>query len=494
MKSPFSGLAESVLKSTTAPSGRSTLPDWLVAPLAVLAGQDTTVTKEAGWADENVVRKAIALYRAASARGGGQAAASWQFSPNGRQAVQVLPPATDGLQEQMFMELSRRLESVTMNHPRLAPILEAAVQQGYPYLAARVGEGFEALTRRVGLPLEPAKALRVAEQVVSALEYAHYRNVIHGSFDLQDILLNEQGQASLLGVGVEQLRQRLGVTGVMLASPLLPPEVESGAQPADKRTDVFAMGALFYVLLTGRVPAAGQQIQLSQSIPGVPAALDAVMTKALAENPDERYPSLVEMNRDLSVALRAPRAVARPSTPAQRSLGPAPARTHQPSATSSRGGAPAIPAPARAPGVLPDGFPEQLPMPAIDFSALEQALVMPEVAALVAIEIPPAPEIPRIDWAEMLQPVDLSAFAGSSGALTYPAIETLAPDPLVAAAMAVKATERSQQNRQRQTRQPADIPARTASVPASAEAAPQVKPPPASTKPPAKPRRIRRRG
>ncbi len=488
MKSPFSALAESVLHSTTTPSGESALPGWLVAPLAVMAGQDTAAAKEPGWADQNVVRKAIALYRAASARGGGQAAATWQFSPDGRQAVQVLPVTTDDLQQQAFMELSRRLESVTMNHPRLAPILEAAVQQGYPFLAARVGEGFGSLTRRLGLPLDPEKALQIAEQVMSALEYAHYRGVIHGSFDLQDILINEQGHASLLGVGIEQLRQRLGVTGVMLASPLLPPEVESGAQPADKRTDVFAMGALLYVLLTGRVPAAGQQIHLSQSIPAVPVALDAVITKALAENPDERYPSLLEMNRDLRVAMRAPRAVTRPSTPAQRSVGPAPTRTHQPSATSSRGGAPAIPAPARVPGVLPDGFPERLPMPVIDFSALEQALVMPEVAALVAIEIPPAPEIPKIDWAEMLQPVDLSAFAGSSGALTYPAIETLAPDPLVAAAMAVKATERSQQNRQRQARPPAESSTRPASPPTGA-----VAPPPATAKPPAKPRRARRK-
>ena len=488
MRSPFGALAESVLNNTTTSTGQSALPGWLVAPLAVMAGHDTAVTRETGWADQNVVRKAIALYRAASARGGGQTAAIWQFSPDGRQAVQVLPPTTDSLQQQAFMELSRRLESVTMNHPRLAPVLEAAVQQGYPFLAARVGEGFETLTRRLGLPLDPGKALQIAEQVTSALEYAHYRGVIHGSFDLHDILINEQGQASLLGVGIEQLRQRMGVTGVMLASPLLPPEVESGAQPADKRTDVYAMGALLYVLLTGRVPAAGQQIHLSQSIPAVPAALDEVMTKALAVNPDERYPSLMEMNSDLRVALRAPRAVARPSTPAQRSVGPAPARTHPPSATSSRSGGPTAPAPAKAPGVTPDGFPEQLPMPVIDFSALEQVLVMPEVAALVAIEIPPAPEIPKVNWAEMLQPVDLSAFAGAEGALTYPAIETLAPDPLVAAAMAVKATEHTQQSRQRSARQAAESAAWPASAPAGGVAQP-----PAAAQPPAKPRRARRR-
>jgi hypothetical protein len=460
-------------------TGQSALPNWMVAPLALLAGYDVTgaKNKDAGWADEGMVRRAIALYRANSSRGGSQAGIAWQFSPNGRQAVQVLPMPANSVQQQAFTELSRRLESVTMNHPRLAPVLEAAMEQGYPFLAARIGEGFQALTRRFGLPMEPEQAMRIVEQVTSGLEYAHYRGVIHGGFDLNDILVNEQGQASLLGVGVEQMRQRLGATGVTVLSPLLPPEVASGAQPADMRTDVFAMGALLYILLTGRVPAAGQQIQLSHSMPDVPVAVDAVLTKALAVDPQERYANLLEMNRDLRVALHAPRAVARPSTPAQRSVGAAPAHKSPPATLAGR----SAPQPARAPGTPPDGFPEPLPMPDIDFSSLNQALEMPEVAAWVQIEIPPAPEIPKVDWGELLQLVDVSSFSSETISLPYAAAETLAPDPLVAAAMAVKATEQRQQSRQRAARQPADVAPR-----------PQAAPSPSKAQPPAKPRRVRR--
>lgn len=478
MKGPFSALAGSMLRSTTTAAGQSTLPGWLVAPLSLLAGYDVAGAnnKDAGWADEKMVRKAIALYRAANARGG-QAAVNWQFSTDGRQAVQVLPAPANDLQQQAFVDLSRRLESVTMNHPRLAPILEAATQQGYPFVAARIGQGFQSLTRRFGLPLEPEQAMRIAEQVTSALEYAHYRGVIHGAFDLHDILVNEQGQASLLGVGVEQLRQRLGATGVTVLSPLLPPEVASGTQPADMRTDVFAMGALVYILLTGRVPAAGQQIQLSHSLPALPAAVDGVLTKALAVNPAERYPSLLEMNRDLRVALRAPRAVARPSTPALRHVDAAPARRSPSPPSASR----SAPQPTRPPATIPDGFPEQLPMPDIDFSALNQTLEMPEVDAWVRIEIPPAPEIPKVDWAELLHLVDVSAYSSEIISLPYAAAETLAPDPMVAAAMAVKATEQTQHSRQRAARQPAEAAPR-----------PQTTAPPAKEQPPTKPRRVRR--
>lgn len=481
MKNPFSMLAESVLHNTTTAAGQSTLPGWLVTPLAIMTGEDVKPAKAPGWVDENVVRKAIALYRAANARSASPAAVGWQFSPDGLQAVQVLPPPADDLQDPAFEELGRRLASVTMNHPRLAPVLERAMRQGYPFLAARIGEGFQSLTRRLDLPLPPQQALQIGEQVMSALEFAHYRGILHGAFDLHDVLVNERGQISLLGVGVEQLRANLGAPGVALVSPLLPPEVASGLQPPDKRTDVFAMGALLYVLLTGRVPAAGQQIELSQSLPDVPAAVDAVMTRALAVDPDQRYPSLTEMYRDLRMALRARRAVARPSAPAQRSVAPAPARRPSPSGTPR-----VVPAPAAVATL--EGFPEPIAMPVIDFSSLEQTLKMPEVAALTAIEIPPAPEIPKIDWATLLQPVDLSSLGGPASDLSYASTETLAPDPLVAAIMAVKATESVQQSRQRPARRPSTPASADAVQPASPPAAAPARPTQASTKS----RRVRR--
>lgn len=120
-------------------------------------------------------------------------------------------------------------------------------------------------------------------------------------------------------------------------------------------------------------------------------------------------------------------------------------------------------------------------MPDIDFSALNQTLEMPEVDAWVKIEIPPAPEIPKVDWAELLHLVDVSAYSSEIVSLPYAAAETLAPDPMVAAAMAVKATEQTQHSRQRAARQPAEAAPR-----------PQTTAPPAKEQPPTKPRRVRR--
>lgn len=122
-------------------------------------------------------------------------------------------------------------------------------------------------------------------------------------------------------------------------------------------------------------------------------------------------------------------------------------------------------------------------MPEIDFTALEQVLEMPQIAEWVQIEIPPAPEIPQIDWAELLQPVDLSQWAGETISLPYEAAETLEADPLVAAAMAVKATEQTQQSRQRPARRPAEF--------TTPQPAPKTQPA-AKSQPAAKQRRVRR--
>ena len=476
MTSLISKLATAILSSVTSDNGQSTLPNWLVTPLAMLSGQDIATDQQTGWADESLIRKAVALYRAATVRGNGKAAVSWQFSPDGSKAVQVLAPVSDDLQRQAFTEFSRRLTSITLNHPRLAPILEAGYQQGYPFLAARVGEGFQSLPRRLGLPLEPKKALAIAEQITSALEYAHYRGVFHGSFDLGDILVNQRGQLTLLGVGVEQMRQRMGILGATLPSQLAPPEVEKGAQVPDANTDVYAMGAMLYVLLTGRVPAFGQRVQLSQTLAGVPAGVDAVLTRALAERPEDRYASLAEMAQELRVAIRAPHAVAKPSAP--------------PTATAVRAPSPALRAaklarPSQPPKRL-DGFPEDLPMPEIDFSAFENQFSVQQDDAAFHIPMPAAPEMPKVDWVDRLSPLDVSQWQGKNP-VPYATPETLAPDPLVAAMMAVKATEQTQQTRAaarvaRQQQAGADVAAPTAAT-AAAPAKPSVAPTPAPTKP-----------
>ena len=164
--------------------------------------------------------------------------------------------------------------------------------------------------------MDPEQALRITQQVAEALEYAHHRGLIHGSLGLDNILITDSGQLTVLGVGVEQLRHLLEPQGPANVSTLASPEVVAGEE-ADARADVFAVGALLYVLLTGKMPAAGKPVALSQDLPAVPPAVDAVLTKALAADPADRYPDLFEMSRDLRMAIHSPRSSTKRMAPAK---------------------------------------------------------------------------------------------------------------------------------------------------------------------------------
>ncbi len=433
----LSGLAANLLRMTTAPDGQSTLPAWIAASLALFAGVQPPQNPKPGSVDERLVWQAVTMYQAASGRRGpAQTPAAWQIGAEGTQAVQVLPQPQNELQRRVLLQLESLVQSTTINHPRLAPVFRTAFSQGYPYLAARLDQGAQALTKRFGLPVDPEQALRITQQVAEALEYAHHRGVIHGSLSLDDILVRDNGQLTVLGVGVEQLRNVLGAPSAAPATALTPPEVRAGGQ-ADTRADVFAVGALLFVLLTGKMPTAGKAVTLSQELPVLPPALDAVLTKALASDPADRYADLFAMSHDLSMATRSPRAAVKP---------PASPPGKTPRSAASRARAASQPAPAIS------GFPEPMPMPAIDMAIFDQPLQMPEIASAVATAMPAPPPVPTVDWDSLLQPAD----------------------PMLAAVQAVRSVDsrpprptRSQSTRQRTAAAPAQASAPAAAPPPS---------------------------
>jgi serine/threonine protein kinase len=276
--------------------------------------------------------------------------------------------------------------------------------------------------------MDPNQALRIAEQAISALEYAHYRGVIHGSLSLDDILVGANGRLTVLGVGVSQLQQLLGAPPAAASNALTPREVRAGEQP-DARADVFAIGALLFVLLTGKMPSMGKPVTLSQDIPGLPPEVDAVLTKALAADPSDRYADLFEMSAALRVAPRSSKPAARRPASTARESGKATGAPVRPATETT-----AMPA-------LLSGFPEALPMPEIDIAVFDQPHQMPEIAAAVALAMPLPPPMPTVDWDSLLRPVDLNAFGGLSIQIPVDQGLTAPPDPMLAAVQAVHSVE-----------------------------------------------------
>lgn len=468
MQSTFSGLAAHLLRITTTPAGESMLPSWIVVSLATLAGIQPPQGTKPGSINESLVWRAVAAYQAAAGRRG-QASVpdAWAKAPDGTQAVLVLPQPQDELQRQALIKLEGLVQSTTINHPRLAPVFQTAFSQGYPYVAARLGQSAEAVTKRFGLPMDPEQAMRMAQQVAEALEYAHHRGLIHGSLGLDDILVTESGKLTVLGVGVEQLRRLLEPQGLPTLSTLAPPEVVAGEAP-DARADVFAVGALLYILLTGKMPALGKPVALSQDLPAVPPAVDAVLTKALAADPVDRYPDLFELSRELRLAIHSPRSSTKRVAPVKPA---AKATSSTASSTGSRAKVASQPLPAIS------GFPESLPMPVVDVAVFDQPLEMPEVASVEAVVMPIAPSMPKVDWDSLLRPADLSVYGGLTIELPHDPGLVIPIDPMLAAVQAVRAVENRPSSRKRSApQQTPPAPKGTAAASKSTQPQPSSKP------------------
>jgi len=243
-------------------------------------------------------------------------------------AVKVLrPEIARALGSQRFL---REIETTAqLTHPHILPLLDSGDADGtlfyvMPYVD---GESLrERLTREHQLPLDDA--IRITREVADALGYAHGHGVVHRDIKPENILL-EAGHAVVADFGIaraidQAAGQRLTETGVTLGTPAyMSPEQSMGSRDIDGRSDVYSLACMLYEMLaaetpyTGPTPMAIMARKLADPLPRisvvretVPSSVEAVLVKALAREPAERYPTAGEF----AAALARPEArVAVPS-------------------------------------------------------------------------------------------------------------------------------------------------------------------------------------
>jgi serine/threonine-protein kinase len=176
------------------------------------------------------------------------------------------------------------------------------------------GETLQARVRRSGAL--PAKAAaHVVVQVAEALDYAHLKGVIHRDLKPSNIMVLEDGTAKVMDYGIARARrfEGLTVTGSFLGTPeYIAPETAEG-KGTDARSDLYSLGIVFYEILTGRRPFAGDTpfatlrkhvseppTPPSLITPNVPGAVEAIVLRLMAKDPDDRFPGAEE----LLIALR----------------------------------------------------------------------------------------------------------------------------------------------------------------------------------------------
>jgi len=203
-----------------------------------------------------------------------------------------------------------------LSHPNIVTVYDVGETEdsSTSYIAMELVEGRnlrEIAPSGQAFPLE--QLLEIAQQVARALDYAHARGVIHRDVKPANILVRDDGLVKLADFGVAVIESSdLTRTGHSVGSPsYLAPEM-LGSAPVDGRADLFALGVILYEILAGRKPFLGETLAAlynqilsftppppSRFVPDVPAEWDAVVTKLLAKNPDERYPGAAHLLEDL---------------------------------------------------------------------------------------------------------------------------------------------------------------------------------------------------
>ncbi|GAA4889799.1 serine/threonine-protein kinase [Streptomyces coeruleoprunus] len=232
--------------------------------------------------------------------------------------------------------------AAAIDHPHIVPVFEAGETEGVLYIAMRYvpGHDLRALLDRTG-PLPVGTAVRIAVQVASALDAAHAHDLVHRDVKPGNVLVAEGTDSDhpehvyLTDFGLT--KKSLSLTGFTSVGQFVgtldyvAPEQISG-KPVDGRCDVYSLGCVVHEMLAGAPPFRRDDDMallwahqydppppLSGERPDLPAAVDAVLARALAKAPEDRYGTC----REFVAALRAAVTGAAPQRAASTGVGPA---------------------------------------------------------------------------------------------------------------------------------------------------------------------------
>jgi hypothetical protein len=240
-----------------------------------------------------------------------------------RDAIKILHPDVAENKE-LAARFEQEAHAVNrFRHPGAVSILDIDVaDDGAPFLVMELLEGESLETRRLRGPIDPATALRLADELLDVLAAAHACDIIHRDIKPDNLFVLPDGRLKVLDFGIARMREAqprtlhtaLGVTIGTLS--YMPPEQVAG-DPIDARADLFAVGCTMFEMASGRTPHEGAtEIELMVKMgmipapplasvcPGASPGLCLVVDRALAFAKERRYPDAATMQSDVR-ALRA---------------------------------------------------------------------------------------------------------------------------------------------------------------------------------------------
>jgi len=224
----------------------------------------------------------------------------------------------EGLDQESLARFEQEAKATAgLSHPNIAAIYDIGQEGESHYLILEFVDGpnLSGLIRsQPGARCDAATTLRIGSQVCQALEYAHSHGILHRDIKPENVMITSAGLPKLMDFGLARALGGPNLTqrGVIVGTPAyLPPEQALGKR-SDTRSDLYSLGCVLYEMVTGRPPFHGDEpVKVIFShindlpamprnlAPEIPTALEQIILRLLAKDPDQRYQSAGELSQAL---------------------------------------------------------------------------------------------------------------------------------------------------------------------------------------------------
>ena len=253
-------------------------------------------------------------------------------------ALKVLPPdvARDPAFAERFQREARAL--ARLNHPNIVAIYDFGQAGPYFYFVMEFVDGANLRQLERARRLSPEEAFAIVPKICEALQFAHDEGIVHRDVKPENILIDNKGRVKIADFGIAKLAGKkediaLTGTGRSLGTPhYMAPEQIDTPTKVDHRADIYALGVVFYEMLTGELPM-GRFEPPSKRVQ-VDVRVDEVVLKSLERNPERRYQTVGAVKTEVETISSSPSSTPKPaanppqlaepaaaSTPADQSLG-----------------------------------------------------------------------------------------------------------------------------------------------------------------------------
>ena len=234
-------------------------------------------------------------------------------------ALKVIQPSIEGEAARVFEErfLAEARIAAALQHPGIVVVHDVGRDPatGTLFIALELVRGQTLADLADAGPLDWRTALQLVAQVARALHHAHRQGVVHRDVKPANIVMLPTGEAKVMDFGIARLesaRQRLTTTGQFIGTPLYTAPEQAKTEDVDGRADVFSLASVAYTLLTGHaafmaptIPGIVHRVVYEEPHPpsrlvrGLPADVERVLARALAKDPERRYPTAEAFAEDV---------------------------------------------------------------------------------------------------------------------------------------------------------------------------------------------------